>query len=300
MRGATICPRCEFWVVFISIHAPHARSDASRPGRAGTSTYFNPRSSCEERRSRGGPWRGLSAFQSTLLMRGATRAGGNPATCKRISIHAPHARSDLHGISKSKSKRHFNPRSSCEERRPTGICCRPTRYFNPRSSCEERRAHDPVILALKTISIHAPHARSDISGVLLARFFAYFNPRSSCEERHHLPSAHVSTLAFQSTLLMRGATTPFALGVDGSVFQSTLLMRGATLRQAVKTRQLQFQSTLLMRGATRWHATWSMLSRYFNPRSSCEERHRHQCYHGRGRQISIHAPHARSDVRLYE
>ena len=50
MRGAT----CQFlrqyspWR-YISIHAPHARSDANgRTSRSGA-TYFNPRSSCEER-----------------------------------------------------------------------------------------------------------------------------------------------------------------------------------------------------------------------------------------------------------
>ena len=50
MRGAT-----RFWVyvdakrVLISIHAPHARSDFTRTGLRTMRSYFNPRSSCEER-----------------------------------------------------------------------------------------------------------------------------------------------------------------------------------------------------------------------------------------------------------
>ena len=61
--------------------------------------YFNPRSSCEERR-RGDIWLGeIRRFQSTLLMRGATR----------FLLRVRSVSSD------------FNPRSSCEERRAS--CC---------------------------------------------------------------------------------------------------------------------------------------------------------------------------------
>ena len=79
-------------------------------------------------------------------------------------------------------------------------------------------------------------------------------------------------MLFQSTLLMRGATTsgetmydPTMISIhapharsdaiaenlqDPSLFQSTLLMRGATdVADAAWTME-KFQSTLLMRGAT--------------------------------------------------
>ena len=125
---------------------------------------FNPRSSCEERL---GTYTSAAlplTFQSTLLMRGATVS--RPMAVARvelISIHAPHARSDLE-----------------------------------------------ISVALRiddTISIHAPHARSD-----------YF-----------LSARSGSTILFQSTLLMRGATRDWLTlcRVQGT-FQSTLLMRGAT------------------------------------------------------------------------
>ena len=56
-----------------------------------------------------------------------------------------------------------------------------------------------------------------------------FNPRSSCEERRALKGIIVQFDLFQSTLLMRGATTVATKDVDAMLFQSTLLMRGATL-----------------------------------------------------------------------
>ena len=62
--------------------------------------------------------------------------------------------------------RYFNPRSSCEERRrvPRDVVVR-QRNFNPRSSCEERLAVHVHRIAGNPISIHAPHARSDLGRV---------------------------------------------------------------------------------------------------------------------------------------
>ena len=104
--------------------------------------------------------------------------------------------------------------------------------FNPRSSCEERPGC-PAHRRNAAISIHAPHARSD----------------APIPRRGHHPTE------FQSTLLMRGAT---------SVTTSWRLYA-------------LFQSTLLMRGATR-HFNHPFLHLYFNPRSSCEER-QDDCQH---------------------
>ena len=188
MRGATRRSLRIFSTEQISIHAPHARSDSSVSSRRQPTRHFNPRSSCEER-----PVRGLESalgtlFQSTLLMRGATRRGG----------HGADARAD------------FNPRSSCEERLDCGIHAAGPPNFNPRSSCEERRAGE---------------------------------------------AGQLSRILFQSTLLMRGATSaPSHYG-----------------------RAQPFQSTLLMRGATQFRVI---------PEDA--------------RLISIHAPHARSDLRTHE
>ena len=130
-------------------------------------------------------------FQSTLLMRGAT-------------IVAPQLARGFYD---------FNPRSSCEERLLYVIIARQLLDFNPRSSCEERLLggilfHKKSIFQstllmrgatgkktylgrYNTISIHAPHARSDAV-------------KGDTEIRY---------IEFQSTLLMRGATVSI-LGID--------------------------------------------------------------------------------------
>ena len=77
---------------------------------------------------------------------------------------------------------------------------------------------------------------------------------------------------FQSTLLMRGATSARSSLACIIRFQSTLLMRGATRTIIWRSEWDSFQSTLLMRGAT----LVIDLKRYITL-------------------ISIHAPHARSD-----
>ena len=204
MRGATSPNTLLMATFYISIHAPHARSDSICPVHSVQITYFNPRSSCEERlhgldslillhnfnpRSSCEERRNVLSsqayhhhfnprssceerryevdvmecvvkFQSTLLMRGATPIEPHSWYCANISIHAPHARSDLlYPLSLSDSL-YFNPRSSCEERLCDFSCPMSLQNFNPRSSCEERRY--PCFLAPSTNN---------------------FNPRSSCEER---------------------------------------------------------------------------------------------------------------------
>ena len=149
--------------------------------------------------------------------------------CHGISIHAPHARSDCFLVLSARSLPNFNPRSSCEERRnfEAGRCL--SHNFNPRSSCEERRAcladGTEVFLFQSTLLMRG----ATVDAVLSHRRRAYFNPRSSCEERLydlrqlclsqrisiHAPHARSDRmvgrqsirLPFQSTLLMRGATT---------------------------------------------------------------------------------------------
>ena len=144
---------------------------------------FNPRSSCEERRYIHCYFPSCTLFQSTLLMRGAT-----------LGIRRP-----------DWSSHNFNPRSSCEERLQCFYYLFAVGYFNPRSSCEERlplsyKGH--MVLEFQStllmrgatgsifiqnrypsISIHAPHARSDLPALKLRCKYINFNPRSSCEER---------------------------------------------------------------------------------------------------------------------
>ena len=172
----------------------------------------------------------FNKFQSTLLMRGATFLYQSSTAAIKISIHAPHARSDGSKV---------------------------------------------ALLAAPLISIHAPHARSDsnqVEYVLRYEFQSTLLMRGATVKD---ADADGSARKFQSTLLMRGATS-IILGepVEVMRFQSTLLMRGATCGEKfIYASANQFQSTLLMRGAT-MHLPESLIDVL---------------------QISIHAPHARSD-----
>ena len=140
MRGATHLLRLVGTTrINISIHAPHARSDQLRLRRMSITRHFNPRSSCEERHAGHYGYFRQSRFQSTLLMRGATQAYPRGDSQRGISIHAPHARSDL-CVAWNLLWGH---------------------YFNPRSSCEERLAEAGTAQTPEQISIHAPHVRSD-------------------------------------------------------------------------------------------------------------------------------------------
>jgi len=58
----------------------------------------------------------------------------------------------------------------------------------------------------QAISIHAPHARSDQRKLEEWAEAGDFNPRSSCEERLCMLTLGKRYPLFQSTLLMRGAT----------------------------------------------------------------------------------------------
>ena len=161
MRGATGHHSYHPIAQLISIHAPHARSDLVPP------VILNK----------------IIEFQSTLLMRGATLPPCQSRCTESISIHAPHARSDAAA---------------------------------PAAECDPR------------ISIHAPHARSDDNRRIFKQLVSHFNPRSSCEERRFETDWPSWVIEFQSTLLMRGATATGGNVLRGKAFQSTLLMRGAT------------------------------------------------------------------------
>ena len=190
--------------------------------------YFNPRSSCEERPN----W--------TQNMRRKWH----------ISIHAPHARSDLTQRPSDSSARKFQStllmRGATEWAKFTGDIKKFQSTLLMRGATGDADAASAAIIFQSTllmrgatdaagwcddwahISIHAPHARSDKPKPPPRAPPRHFNPRSSCEERLHFYLFVILYIIFQSTLLMRGATSPKAPGSIVSSFQSTLLMRGAT------------------------------------------------------------------------
>ena len=155
--------------------------------------------------------------------------------------------------------------------------CRLLSNFNPHSPCGERRRVDGGVDVLPVISIHTPLAGSDdsVSGSLL------------------------SSIAFQSTLPLRGATTSStntramtdyfnphspcgerhsirANAPCSRIFQSTLPLRGATDPPTLDIKPYRFQSTLPLRGATSTSGG-SIHSRInFNPHSPCGERQKNK------------------------
>ena len=175
-------------------------------------------------------------FQSTLLMRGATQADNLLDLAPIISIHAPHARSDLiettdrngymvisihapHARSDPRyavshgARAHFNPRSSCEERHSCHCLCISSRDFNPRSSCEERPSGFHRSSSTSRHFNPRSSCEERLMSIISAIAVTHFNPRSSCEER---PASSAKSLitsrSFQSTLLMRGATGRYQHG----------------------------------------------------------------------------------------
>ena len=140
-------------------------------------------------------------------MRGATQAYQSILRGSQISIHAPHAGSDLYLITVFVLLTHFNPRPPCGERLITNLV----------KNLEE------------VISIHAPHAGSDRQEkyntcyeqdfnprppcgerrqpiAVRAQKQCHFNPRPPCGERHLLVKYVTGMVEFQSTPPMRGAT----------------------------------------------------------------------------------------------
>ena len=172
------------------------------------------------------------------------------------------------------------------------------------------------MIKIDNISIHAPHAGSDLIVLASFRFNTYFNPRSPCGERLPVAKYWGPTTIFQSTLPMRGATVMIQYKQYQDIFQSTLPMRGATGANAKVVAEGEFQSTLPMRGATCFQSSIGRLILDFNPRSPCGERrgilsvfYQDTYFNPRSpcgerldvsvdvviRRISIHAPHAGSD-----
>ena len=193
-------------------------------------SHFNPRSSCEERPVLyfvGVCFNQISIHAPHARSDGhAAHKGNRPAL---ISIHAPHARSDGCFTRTACQIIDFNPRSSCEERRRArDESWRPGEF---QSTLLMRGATDAshARLARSSISIHAPHARSDHSRQCSSPHCPNFNPRSSCEERPSGGSSHDS--ARRDFNPRSSCEERLKSSVDSSQFlrfQSTLLMRGAT------------------------------------------------------------------------
>ena len=151
---------------------------------------------------------GVTLFQSTHPLRGATDAFDrlNAECC--ISIHAPLAGCD--GMSLSLSRRtfsYFNPRTPCGVRPPTTFCSRVPTNFNPRTPCGVRLEHPSKSVLPTRISIHAPLAGCDRNvraHKVQDLVISIHAPLAGCDAMYLLSPAGFSI--FQSTHPLRGAT----------------------------------------------------------------------------------------------
>ncbi len=161
MKGATRDRSQKDDIRRVSIHAPLARCDF----------IFDH------------PFPGLSMFQSTHLLRGATQRQYQPCFRPGVSIHAPLARCDsLQFSSRLRGDVSIHaPLARCDHVWHCSLSR--TRCFNPRTSCEVRPAP-----------------------ILGFRQLTRFNPRTSCEVRRIAATPSEYNFTFQSTHLLRGAT----------------------------------------------------------------------------------------------
>ncbi len=217
--------------------------------------------------------RRLTRFQSTPLMRGATRWARPTSTSPAC----------------------FNPRPSCEGR----LDPKAGEYARLRVSIHapHARGDDELldVVVRDVVSIHAPHARGDSTLMVPSSLTLSFNPRPSCEGRPRTLRCRRGRYSFQSTPLMRGATcvaradrgprvvsihAPHARGDPCATptcpgrarFNPRPSCEGRPKTAYALDEALAFQSTPLMRGAT------------CAPPRICKEGI-----------VSIHAPHARGD-----
>ena len=190
---------------------------------------FNPRSSYEERRFNSCSSTARCLFQSTLLIRGATRRSAPLLPLKN-----------------------FNPRSSYEERQfllPAAIA--PAEF---QSTLLIRGATDNSLsrCSVVHISIHAPHTRSDTTeygDFYIQDMISIHAPHTRSD--FSITALKMSSTRFQSTLLIRGATLLYKVLIRKIQISIHAPHTRSDVAAAVAAhRPTEFQSTLLIRGAT--------------------------------------------------
>ncbi len=150
---------------------------------------------------------------------------------------------------------------------------------------------------LQIVSIHAPHAGSDVLEAPENEGWLRFNPRSPRGERPAAATSPALRMGFQSTLPTRGATVVAAPPVLHQWFQSTLPTRGATILSFPDLCAAEFQSTLPTRGATVFEAL-DRLPLVFQSTLPTRGATRRRMRCANANVVSIHAPHAGSDVQF--
>ncbi len=256
----------------VSTHAPLAGSDAVLPPkpckRLAVSTHAPlAGSDAESYKQR------LFQFVSTHApLAGSDICSISVLVCGNVSTHAPLAGSDQRNRNVEFGAYRFNPRSPCGERlnswfrliklqtfQPTlplrGATTKSAYWvkfsngFNPRSPCGERLLP----------CTYTPHAEG-------------FNPRSPCGERQRPPPNTVSSVLFQPTLPLRGATCGRRPALPGAWVSTHAPLAGSdsTFLDMIKT-MLGFNPRSPCGERPPRRPAWYAIPG-FNPRSPCGER----------------------------
>ena len=166
---------------------------------------FNPRAPCGARQSVTNTKSTNSPFQSTRPMRGATSPRYKRSDDHPVSIHAPHAGRDRCG---------YVRRRRCHVSIHAPHAGRDQEYA-ARSQTTEFQSTRPVwgatFLVLcgvedVHVSIHAPRVGRDTPMMTSFSPRKGFNPRAPCGARRRMQQCSTSTMTFQSTRPVWGAT----------------------------------------------------------------------------------------------
>ena len=214
---------------------------------------------------------------------------------------------------------YFNPRTPCGVRQESVQDSIESQIFQSTHPMRGATFRDRSLVRIIFISIHAPHAGCDVAQGLRDRVRHDFNPRTPCGVRLSPRMAERSTWKFQSTHPMRGATAGIkqaARSIENFNPRTPCgVRRRASSRRtwdahfnprtpcgvrhniaSAYVTTTKFQSTHPMRGATARAGSMVSHQKHFNPRTPCGVRHGLGLHDGRGRIISIHAPHAGCDT----
>ena len=162
------------------------RPDRQRQGRR--LVYFNPRTPCGVRLKYNCTRLGVTVFQSTHPLRGATTPIRHLQQYVLISIHAPLAGCDAPSHALATHSSHFNPRTPCGVRRlPQGsrIGTNQISIHAPLAGCDPYRKKDGDRM---TISIHAPLAGCDSRRrcSMTSRCISIHAPLAGCDQAKSL------------------------------------------------------------------------------------------------------------------
>ena len=210
----------------------------------------------------------------------------------KISIHAPLAGCDNVRADDRQEHLDFNPRTPCGVRPRVRDHRRVVLRFQSTHPLRGATPYPLCAAGPSCISIHAPLAGCDKSGIDVVIMGTHFNPRTPCGVRLFADVAAARAYAFQSTHPLRGAT-PFP--GDGCKYKAISIhaplagcdrqgMRQRAERNDFNPRtpcgvrlyrslcvfnKTGFQSTHPLRGATLDDRHASRRREHFNPRTPC-------------------------------